>query len=163
MTKIPFHVSIKERPELELFGLVVRTDMTKAFKDCSGLWENIFCPRMPELSGKPLDQPQGESYGLSLMVDMQTGVFDYWAAMPLGPGLPEPEGMSRIMLPAGLYAGCRLNGLEQLSEAYSYLYEQWPASNPGYSFNLEAPCFELYGPSYLQDGSLDIFVPVKKK
>ena len=163
MPQSSFDVRISERPEMLLYGLVVRTDMTRAFEDCSRLWEKDFVHRMPELSGKPFEQPQGDSYGLSFVVDMQAGTFDYWAAMPLTPGLPEPQGLKKVTLPAGLYAGCRVQAIEQLSAAYTYLYEKWIGTQPDYEFRMDAPSLEIYGREYLENGALEALVPVKKK
>lgn len=163
MAPSPFQVTLSERPELSLFGLCVRTDMAGAMKDCSRLWEKDFIAKMPELSGKALDQFQGESYGLSFMVDPQNGIFDYWAAMPLTMGLPRPKNLLPVTLPGGLYAGCRVKSLARLGDAYTYLYTGWSAAQSDYALNMQAPSFELYNHEYVQDGSLQVHVPVLRR
>ena len=161
--KTDFQVSIKERSAHTLYGASVRTNMAKASTDCPHIWESVFVPRMPEISQKPLKEFQGESYGISIVVDMQSGIFDYWAAMEPAPGTPLPQGLSEIEIPAGLYASCRVDSLEQLGDAYNYLYTEWVPKQPNLLLNMQAPCFELYGQEYMQNGALEVYVPVLKK
>lgn len=158
-----FQVSVQQLPQARLYGLKVRTDMTKAQEDCTRIWEEDFCPRMPELSGKTLDECQGESYGLSVVVDMQQGSFDYWAAMPLAEGREAPKDMEQISVPAGYYATCRVNGIGELGAAFTFLYTTWAGGQTEYALNMQAPCFELYGEDYLKNEILDVFVPLVKK
>ena len=155
-----FHVEIREVQPLTLYGLSVRTDMAKASIDCPKIWEKDFCPRMPELSGKPMQECQGNSYGISVIVDLPKGVFDYWAAMPPADGVQLPEGMGVITIPGGRYAQCRIPSLAELGNAYTYLYMEWIGAQTAYSLNMQASCFELYGREYLENGSLDVFMPL---
>ncbi len=152
-----FSVSVSHRPPVRLFGLFVRTSMADAFKDCPDLWEKVFAPRMHEVSGKKPGE-YAPSYGISIMLDAQR--FDYWAAMPAREGLALPEGMGEIELPAGLYASCLAPSLAQLGEAYTYLYETWPKTAPGYAPNMQAPCFEYYDERYLESGVFEVCMPV---
>lgn len=163
MPHTSFQVTIAERPELLLYGLKVRTNMTKAAVDCPALWEKDFGPRMSELSGRPMNQYQGESYGLSFMVDLQSGTFDYWAAMPLGAGVAEPKDFSKVTMPGGLYAGCQVKSLQELGDAYSYLYGRWIGTAPDHELKMDAPSVEIYGPEFMVNGSLALYVPVKRK
>lgn len=75
-----FFVSVRRRPHLRLFGLSVRTSMVDAFKDCPHLWENVFVPRMHEISGKKTGE-YAPSYGISIMLNARH--FEYWAVMPV--------------------------------------------------------------------------------
>ena len=155
-----FAVSVTQRPHTRLFGISVRTDMSKAPVDGHHLWEKVFAPRMHEISGKKPDEYHGPSYGIAVMIDEQ--YFDYWAAMPAPEGLPLPEGMRQIELPAGLYAGCEVSSLAQLGEAYCYLYEAWPKTVKEYALNMQAPSFEYYDQRFCESGALEVYVPVLK-
>ena len=156
-------LSIIELPALELAGLKVRTSMPRAPHDCPALWES-FGPRMFELSDKDTCIGfQGETYGASVMVDMEKGSFDYWATMPVTPGEALPQGMERLGVPAGLYAACSIPSLEELGAAYNYIYLEWLPGQSDYTLNMASPCFEHYDRRYLENGALDVLVPLLKK
>lgn len=159
MSARSFTVSVTPYKAATLTGIVVRTDMEKAYMDCSALWER-FSPRLEEFFKNGLEA-QG-SYGLSTTVDIEAGIFDYWAALPLPPGTPTPEGMQTVELPAGDYAFCEVSSLEEIQAAYQHLYMEWLPSQKEYQLNTEAPCFEFYGKNYICDGSFAIYIPVKK-
>lgn len=145
---------------MRLFGISVRTSMSKASEDCPHLWEKVFAPRMPEISGEKPGGYHGPSYGIAVMIDEQH--FDYWAAMPAPEGLTLPDGMRQIEIPAGCYAGCALSVLSQLGEAYTYLYEVWPKTSREYALNMQAPCFECYDRRFCESGALEVYIPVLK-
>ena len=109
-----FAISVHEHPYLSLAGMAVRTDMHTAPVDCPRIWET-FMARASEVTGKNLAGFQGASYGVSLMIDGQSGVFDYVASMPMPVEQSVPQGMRRIEIPAGLYAVCRVPYLEQMA------------------------------------------------
>lgn len=155
-----FAVSISQRPQARLFGISVRTNMSKAPVDCPHLWEKVFAPRMHEISGKNPCEYHGASYGVSVMLDEQN--FDYWAAMPAPEGLALPEGMQQIELPAGFYASCAISSLGQLGEAYTYLYEAWPKTVKEYAPNMQAPSFEYYDQRFCESGALEVYAPLQK-
>lgn len=153
-------VFVSQRPQLRLFGVFVRTSMSKASVDCPKLWANVFGPRMHEISGAKLGEYPGPSYGISVMLDEHN--FDYWAAMPAREGQVLPEGMQVIELPAGLYAGCVIPSLAQLGEAFTYLYGTWPQTVKDYALNMQAPGFEYYDQRYQESGALEVYAPVLK-
>lgn len=155
-------ISVVSRPTIKLFGVFIRTDMSNAQRDCSQLWEKEFGPRMHEVSGLPCTEFPGESYGLSILVDLDKGIFDYWAAMAPGAGITLSQGMSEVEVPEGLYAFCKIPSLQSLNKTYSFMYEEWLPQQNDYHMNMQAPCFELYGKDYLKNGSLEVYVPVLK-
>ena len=161
MSDTPLTVSIVTVPSLVLCGLYVRTSMQNASEDCPRLWEQTFLPRMAELCRTPSHECQGESYGISVMDGTAPHEFTYWAAMPYGPETPLPEGMSRIELQGGSYARCRVPSLQQLGEAYTYLYMRWRDPDGAFAPDMTLPCFERYGAAYLERGELDIFMPLR--
>lgn len=155
-------ITVVNRPSVRLYGLSIRTDMSNAQRDCTQLWEKDFVPRMQEVSGLPCTEFQGESYGLSFVVDLQKGIFDYWAAMAPGAGITLPEGMAEVTAPEGLYAFCKIPSLQELGQAYAFIYEKWLPQQKDYNMDMQAPCFELYGKEYLENGGLEVYVPVVK-
>ena len=155
-----FTVSVTERPVTRLFGVSVRTDMTNAPMDCSDLWENIFGPRMHEISGEKSDEYHGPSYGISVMLDSQ--YFEYWAAMEAPEGMALPTGMKQFEIPASLYASCLVPSIANMGEAYTYMYE-WPRTQEKYILNMQAPCFEYYDNRFGESGVFELFLPVVKR
>ena len=157
-----WNVEVIEVAEIRLVGMRVHTSMTKAMQDCPKLWEQTFIPRLPDITGIPLTHTfQTETYGLSVMTGEDT--FDYWATTALPEGVAVPEGMLTTTLPGGLYACCRVNAMEQLSDAYTLLYMTWPQEQNDYAPNMQAPCFERYGKEYLESGSFTICMPLVRR
>lgn len=155
MQEPPFTVTVVERPAVSIAGLAVRTDMGKAEKDCPALWYEQFGPRMGELC------PSGgcESYGVSRLVDMAAGTFDYCAALPLKEGTTPPEDMEIWELPAGLYAACPVPSLAELAAAYGFVYSQWLPAQKAYAL-AQTPCYELYPTDFMTTGRLALYVPL---
>lgn len=156
-----FTITVTARPAVHVVGMHVRTSMETAMRDCPKLWCEKF---MPEVQNTPLCD--GETYGISRLVDEETGVFDYWAAAPVAPVTPAVvdrlviSGMSRITLPEGLYAQVAIPALERLSEAYHYVFNEWPPKQSAYAARKDAPCYELYPAEYKHTGEFTLYFPV---
>ena len=148
-------VTVAEYVKKNLIGLKVRTSMQKAHLDCPALWQS-FGPRLDKILP---DGCQG-SYGLCIMLNPEE--FDYWAAVEFDPSSRIPADLEKIELPAGFYAKTTVLNLEKLGPAYTYLYDEWLKSQPGYVTCLEAPCFELYPPDWQVNDAFEIFMPVSK-
>lgn len=112
---------------------------------------------MPEIATFP-----SLSFGASVLVDHQTGSFDYWAALPYRVGDPIPVGMALLDLPAGLYAECQLKSLDDLAGAYQHIYMVW-GPGAGYNFREDAPSYETYPADHLATGRLSVYMPIKVK
>ncbi len=153
-----YQVAIVEYPAKHLTGVKVRTTMQKAHQDCSALWQN-FGPRMGELLSAGNGCP--ESYGVSVMLNAED--FDYWAAFETVSSITVPPDMASLDLPAGQYAKCAVSSLEKLGDGYMYLYETWPKSQSEYTFDEQAPCFELYPANWQLTDAFEIYMPLKKK
>ncbi len=162
MSIAPFGVAVLSHEEVALAGMRIATTMKNASADCPALWQH-FMARAPEICDAPEAGPMGASYGLSYMTHPATGDFDYVAAMPLPPEKSLPAGMERFTLPAGLYARTIVPKLDQIGDAYTYLYTAWIAGQSDYALNMTAPCFERYDERFLQSGEFEIYVPVVKK
>lgn len=156
----PFAVVVLRYPKVRLVGVRISTNLQQAPIDCPKLWNNVFTPRMPELSGKAAHCYQGPSYGVSVFTDHQGLIFDYWAAMEAPEMGTLPAGMSEVTLPGGLYACCRIPAAGMLCEAYDYMYDEWPNTPEGFAVLLDRPCFERYDSRFYQSGTHDIYVPV---
>lgn len=157
MSEDKYQVKVVEQPAYQVVGLNIRTSMSNAMADCMQLWDRDFGPRMPEIASFP-----GQSFGASLLVDLQTGIFDYWAAMPYRPGDPIPADMALLDLPAGPYAECHLKSLEDLGGAYDHIYMAWGPGS-GYDFREDAPSYELYPADHLETGRLSVYMPLRVK
>lgn len=153
-----FAVKIVERPAVKTAGLKISTTMDKASVDCPKLWSETFVPYMETF---PCDGT-GNSYGVCKMTS-ETAL-DYWAVMPLGKGASTPEGLSECAIPGGLYAECPVKSLQEMGQAYEYLYTAWSQTQKDYAVNFMAPCFELYNNEiFLKTGALTLYIPVTKK
>ncbi len=155
-----YNISIVEFPAKKLVGMKVRTNMQNASTDCSAIWQT-FGPRSVEISGGACVGK--ECYGVSVMVNEND--FDYWAASEVLTDGDLPDGMEVINIPAGLYAKCSVAGLAKLSEAYSYLYCQWPNEQSEYALNMQGASFEIYPPGMGSDadGVFEICAAVLKQ
>ena len=154
-----FSVAIVTRPTIKTAGLAVRTTMQLAAVDCPHLWEKEFGPRMMDFPVNP--ELPGQSYGVSVMVDEVT--FDYWAVMPIAPGATVPEDMDVLTLAGGLYAECHINSLEQLKDAYAYIYMDWPTTQARYALDMTGASYELYTADWLTSGKLTVYCPLLEK
>ncbi len=153
-----FSVSIAEYSAKRLVGMKVRTTMQKAQFDCPSNWRT-FGPRIVEI---PACSGGGQgAYGVSLMLNEND--FDYWAAVEASPQIAVPDGMETVDIPAGLYAKCAVANLEQLGEAYMYVYGTWIREQAEYTLDEKAPCFESYPPNWRINDAFEIYVPLKKK
>ena len=156
----PFAVVVLQHHSVRLVGVRINTNLHQAPQDCPRLWNDVFTPRMPELSGKAAHLYQGPSYGVSVFTDHQGLAFDYWAAMEAPEASALPAGMSEVTIPDGLYACCRIPAAGMLREAYDYMYDEWPNSPGGFAVQLDMPCFERYDSRFFQSGTHDVYVPL---
>ena len=90
----PFAVVVLQHHSVRLVGVNINTTLQQAPVDCPKLWNDVFKPRMPELSGKATHLYQGPSYGVSVFTDHEGLAFDYWAAMEAPDIAAPPTGMS---------------------------------------------------------------------
>ncbi|CAK7012552.1 MAG: hypothetical protein DESF_00497 [Desulfovibrio sp.] len=144
-----FKITVVDFPATRLMGMKVRTSIARAHEDCPAIWQQ-FGPRMADIAGKPF-------YGVSCMLNAEE--IEYWAAMEAD-GRELPADMGHHVIPAGTYAACRVPNLENIGEAYMFIFEKWFASQEAYVYNEQAPCFELYPPDWNPGASFELYVPV---
>lgn len=168
---MPYKLEVLELPSRDLVGIGLRTDMQNAGKDCPDLWQK-FMPHMQERCEKPLASASGqlffgESFGVSKLVDLSTGVFDYFAAVPCPQDEPLPKdealGLERLRLEGGLYARCGEATLAELTSIYMFIYQQWLPQQANYGPDIQRASFERYDESYLQNGTFEVYVPLLPK
>lgn len=156
---MPYELEIVELAPCTVAGIGVRTDMQNALKDCPALWQ-AFMPHMLEIGGKPAGEFQGESFGLSQVVDLERGIFDYFAAMPWPQGKALPAGFTLLNLQGGVHVRCKLVALRDLPGAYTFIYKQWLPQQAAYAPSKHAFSFEHYTATYLQNGCFELCVPL---
>lgn len=154
-----FQINVVTRPAIKTAGLKVATTMEKASVDCPKIWSEDFGPRMMDFPADPAYPDQ--SFGVSIMLDQHN--FDYWAVMPLREHAGVPDGMETLEIAGGLYAECHLNSLEELGDAYNYVYLQWAPAQEKYAVNMQGASYELYTSDFMKTGKLSIYCPLLAK
>ncbi len=139
-------------------GIKIRTTMASASADCPKLWHETFAPRMREVQGY-----NNTAYGISEVVDCQSGIFDYWAAVPADRDAVVPAGMEALDLPAGLYAQCRVESLADILAAYDFIYSTWLPAQTDFTPDYAARCYEFYPADHADTGAFYIYVLINKK
>lgn len=153
-----FAVNVVKRPEIECAGFKVSTSMEKASIDCPALWAK-FGPVMCTVPHN--DAYTDQSFGPSVMTSETA--FDYWAVMPIAAGAAVPEGMEKFTLPAGEYVECEVASLKELSDAYMYVYMEWPKTQAEYGLDMSGVCYEKYTSDFMKLGKLTLYCPLKRK
>lgn len=152
------NVAIVNRPEIVCAGIKTQTSFENAMRDCPVLWEK-FAPNMQSFPANPAFAD--ESFGVSIMTGETT--LEYWAVMPLAPGAAVPDGMERVVIPAGEYAESSPTPLQEIGKAYDFLYVEWPKTQKKYTPNLKGVCYEKYMSDFIKTGNLAIYCPIIHK
>ena len=158
-------VQIVELPARTLVGPSVRTSMARASVDCTAIWQRLI-PWMMQVHGVSSGFAC-PSFGVSTDADLSTGQFTYRATIEVCPAFQEPatwpQDFTSLTLAAGPYAGTRVSSLERLGEAYTHLYGPWVQQQPHHTIDMRGACFEYYDENYLNNGSFNVFVPLRAK
>ena len=83
--------------------------------------------------------------------------------MPLAQNKPAPTGMEKTTLPAGVYAQCEVDCLENLPAAYQYIYTNWLPKQNKYTYSANLPSYELYPADYMQTKKIFLYFPLIEK
>ncbi len=167
-----FKVTIEKRSAVEVFGQKISTTYANAAKDCPKLWED-FCQKYFSCTTQAgcdscVDTKKNdcsfatESYGISMMTS--PGGFDYWVALPVQGN--QACDMPKMTLPAGDYAVCECQSLEDIGPAYELLYmkhSEWLKSDMPYEINMASPCFERYPQDFMTVKRFYVCAPLKTK
>lgn len=127
-------------------------------------WESVI-PRFHEI---PMTE-NAASFGICRCIEgAPAGQFEYIAGAAAQQGVPVPEGLVEVLLPAGPYLVKRIESLSEIHTAWESLmgeiklHSEWqPYCGPDGCDCATAPCFELYPPDFPQNPELFIYVPVK--
>lgn len=148
---------IVEKPAFTAVGMLVRT--TPGNPNMMQLWQD-FGGQVQRVRGQA---NPGLFYGAMHNYDMQTGQFDYLAAVEVEAGQEAPEGMVVWQVPAQTYAVFETT-LPEIGPAYEYIYGPWIA---GADFErTDGPEFELYGEEFNPEdpsSKMHIYIPVQPK
>jgi AraC family transcriptional regulator len=156
---IPSHsrgspMKIADRPALTVVGLQIRA--TPMSPDIPALWPR-FVARIAEIES--VLEPR-VSYGVMHNQAADGTSFDYLAAVSVAASARLPEGMTKLLLPAGRYA-CFSYPLSGLGEGYGEIFGRLlPASD---FVQAAGPMFERYGEDFCPDqpdSAVEIWLPV---
>lgn len=130
------------------------------------LWQK-FMPRKHEIVGKASPNHfavQIYDSGLDISSFTPATEFDMWAAVDVIPDAPLPDGMERLLIPAGQYAVFIHRGLPSTfaTTTSRYIFNEWLPAAP---YQLEnRPHFQLMRPDYRPDdpeAEEEVWVPVR--
>lgn len=146
-----------DRPAVTVVGMQIRA--TPMSPGIPVLWQQ-FVPRMDEIAQVTEART---TYGVMHNVSSGVAGFDYLAAVPVADEAPVPEGMTRLVLPAGTYAFFRFP-LSGLGAGFGDIFERLlPQSDHVLA---EGAYFERYGPEFCPDDAsspVEIWLPVRPK
>ncbi len=148
---------VREHGPLRLAGLRGRFDPATG-SSIPGLWDRLIAA-MP-IAG----QAGGETYGVTMPAGPDGG-FDYLAAVPLAPGVPEPKGLEAVEIPAAGYAIFRLTitGADLHSQMAAAFQESRRRLKQLGLQKARAPELEVYPPDFDQRRAGDVveyWIPV---
>jgi AraC family transcriptional regulator len=148
-------LQIVERPAMTVVGMLHRG---KPFNnEIPQLWDK-FGPRMDSV---PQVVNPAVAYGVCRDMDMQTGEFDYLAAVEVEPNGPVPEGMVRWEVEGGLYAMIPTT-IPNIGDAYALAETTIP--DAGYR-RRDCADYELYDETFdpaQPDAVFYLCIPVEK-
>lgn len=104
-----------------------------------------------------------ENFGLCIMdASLPEGTFRYMIAFDHDPSKPADPDMTSYVVKGGEYAVFRCPSMDEISDTFRYIYDEWFKSAE-YEYDVDRPAdFELYS----MDGDeviCDVCVPVRKK
>ena len=155
---------IKVVPELQLIGS--HLPMSYMNNRTAELWRS-FMPRRKEVKnvvGTMVYSVQQYSKGFFNNFS-PSNTFEKWAAIEVQSYGEIPDGMERLIIPAGLYAVFHYKGSSSEGpKVFQYILGTWL---PGSEYVLDdRPHFEILGERYKNDhpdSEEDICIPIKKK
>ena len=145
---------MESRPAFTVLGLKYRGRNDQG--EVPLLWEKLI-PRAAEIQYK---ENEWESFGVMDHYDPGSGEFEYLAGYAVTSLADAPEDMTSWDIPDQIYAVFR-STLAELQELFHYAYQEWL---PDSAFERgPGPEFELYDPSFCEDETLYLYLPVIEK
>jgi len=153
---------IVDSPGFQLVGMALETSLSDY--RAAELWR-AFQPLSRGIAGIGAERYHvkvfGADYDLSSPDPTQT--FTIWACASVPEGLPLPEGMERLLIPAGHYGVFRHVGpAAAFPRTLGMIYGAWMPSS-GYAATTERPHFEVMPPGYdptSPDATEEIWIPL---
>ena len=151
---------IESQPERTLVGISM--SMSLANNRTAELWRS-FMPRHKEIKSLSSDLFALRIYDrLDHPFHDPKAEFVKWASVEADAACEIPEGMSKVVVPGGLYAVFHYKGLPAAgAPAFQYIFNDWLPKS-GYQLDLR-PHFELLGEKYNNasvDSEEDIYLPI---
>jgi AraC family transcriptional regulator len=149
-------LQIVERPAMTVVGMLYHGPGMSP--EIPQLWEK-FGPRMESIEGSVNPMV---SYGVCANMDVQTGQFDYLAAVEVENDAPVPEGMVRWEVPGGRFALIPAT-IPTIGDAYKLAENLIPDAGYRRVGNLD---YELYDERFdpaQPDSVFYICIPVEKQ
>lgn len=148
-------MQIAERPAMTVVGMLYHG--RAGGPEIPQMWER-FGPRM-----ETIEQATNSMvcYGICRDLDMQSGEFDYLAAVEVEPGAPVPEGMVRWEVEGGLFASFPTT-LAAIGDTYGR--SEQLLAGAGYRRTCN-PDYELYDEHFdpaQPDSVLYVCIPIEK-
>ncbi len=148
---------------LDQFTVIGLGQDTEPEKNIAALWDTFLVEKHKILNAKG-----HESYGICYAAQntlKKSEHIHYTAALAVNDGEIVPEGMEKIIIPAGDYAVFTHHGsIADLPKTNSYIWNTWVLQS-GYQL-ADSPDFEVYDARFSPDSldsAFDIYVPIKKK
>ncbi len=141
-------------------------EMSLAENRIAELWKKCMPLKPPSHELESADMYSVEVYPNDYFLNFSPQkTFNKWAAFPALPNVKYSEELSKLEIPAGLYACFHYIGSSANAQAlYQYIFNQWlPAS--GYQLD-QRPHFALMGAKYQNnhpDSEEDIWIPIKNR
>jgi len=149
-------LNLIHRPATTVIGLLIHTQPMSP--EIPALWRR-FVARIPEIAGQA--EPK-VSYGV--MGDGgDMNHLDYMAAVSVSEGVAVPDGMTRLVLPAGNYARFSYP-LARLGEGFGEIFRRLLPESA--YVQAPGPYFERYGEDFRPDdpeSPVEIYLPVSPK
>ncbi|MDR1545986.1 MAG: GyrI-like domain-containing protein [Deltaproteobacteria bacterium] len=99
-----------------------------------------------------------ELYGVCTNLQFN-GLFEYWTAVAVEPGLEAPADLTPIPLGAGTYGSRVDKPARPLPMMYGRLGQYWQTPDY-YVLNWKLPCYELYKPDWYNRAVVKICIPL---
>lgn len=151
------------------YGPVRAIGMSRVAKADGGdfpkLWEEFM------MAAGSLPRLDGTAFGFCRCVPGKTdGTFEYVASIAVPTDAKVPAGMIEVSVPRCDYAVFDVAGLKDIGQAWQNVpkamaaLDKWdPYCGPKGCECATHPCFEMYPRTFMDDGKLALYVPVKPR
>ncbi|KAK2951204.1 hypothetical protein BLNAU_13820 [Blattamonas nauphoetae] len=155
--KDDFTVQIKKYGRIRGIGIKTMATMANIPEKAGKLWLD-FVPRMDEVTGA-----YPGTIGVNVMItENAEDPYQYWAVKPVTNEEAIPAGMEEVVVEGQTYVQVNTK-VDQLGEAYAYVYGEWAKKNPEHKLSWTLPTWEFYPPSYMETKEVTLCMALEKK